>query len=80
MNNNKNDNNNISIGNWLDAFYRPDIQNTKSSLCEVSSPIKLETLSKDKPHNRHSPERYRTQPEHLSIDQYTLAIALNFNL
>ena len=38
---------------------------------KVSSPIKLETLSKDKPHKRHSLERSRTQPEHLSIDQYS---------
>ena len=34
-------------------------------------PITLETLSKDKPHNRHSLERSQTQPEYLSIDQYT---------
>ena len=33
--------------------------------------VTFETLSKDKPHNRHSPEKSRTQPEHLSIDQYT---------
>ena len=46
-----------------------------------SSSIKLETLTKENPNHRHSPERSRTQLEYLSIDKYTpLAIALNFNL
>ena len=33
--------------------------------------IKLETLSKEKPGNRHFPERSQTLPEYLSIDPYT---------
>ena len=59
-NNNNNNNNNNNFRN-----------HTKSSVRKVSSPIKLETLSKDKPHNRHSFEKSQTQPEHLSIDQYS---------
>ena len=39
----------------------------KSSIRKVSSLIKLETLSKKKPPNRHSPERSQTQPKYLSI-------------
>ena len=39
----------------------------KSSIRRVSSLIKLETLSKKKPPNRHSPERSQTQPKYLSI-------------
>ena len=45
----------------------------KSSIRKVSSLIKLETLSKKKPPNRHSPERSQTQPKYssiLSIDKY----------
>ena len=37
----------------------------------VSSQKKLETLSKEESHNKHSSERPRTQPEYLSIDKYT---------
>ena len=33
--------------------------------------IKLETLSKEKPGNRHFAERSQTLPEYLSIDTYT---------
>ena len=33
--------------------------------------MKLGTLSKEKPHNRNSPERSRTQPEYLSINKCT---------
>ena len=50
----------------------------KSSIRKVSSLIKLETLSKKKPPNRHSPERSQTQPKYLSIlsiDKY-LSISL----
>ena len=36
-----------------------------------SSSIKLETLTKENPNHRHSPERSRTQLEYLSIDKYT---------
>ena len=35
------------------------------------SQIKLEALSKEKPHNRHSPERSRIQSGYLSIVKYT---------
>ena len=51
----------------LSKYFR---NHTKNSLRKVSSPIKLETLSKDKPDKRGSLERSQTQPEHLSIDQY----------
>ena len=43
----------------------------KRNLRKVFSQIKLETSSKEKPRNRHSPERSQTQPEYLSIDKYT---------
>ena len=33
--------------------------------------INMEVLSKDKPHNRHSPERSRTQSEYLPIVKCT---------
>ena len=52
----------------LSKYFR---NHTKNSLRKVSSPIKLETLSKDKPHNGHSLERSQTQQEHLSINQYS---------
>ena len=43
----------------------------KSSLRKVSSQMNLETLSKEKPLNRHSPEGSRIQSGYLSIDKYT---------
>ena len=31
----------------------------------------MDTLSNEKPHTRHSPERSQIQPGYLSIDEYT---------
>ena len=42
---------------------------SRSSLRKVSSHIKMEALSKDKPHKTYSPERPQKQPEHLSFDK-----------
>ena len=52
----------------------------KSSIRKVSSLIKLETLSKKKPPNRHSPERSQTQPKYLSIlsiDKYLSILSID---
>ena len=45
----------------------------ESSLYKVFSPIKLDSLSKEKPHSRHFIDRSQTQSESLSIDKYTFS-------
>ena len=52
----------------IETFYRPE-STQKAVQARFDYPIKLGTLSKGKPHNRHSPERSQTQPEYLSIDK-----------